>query len=176
MSLSATSTWFLNTFRDGDPTTSLGRLCHCLTALHGKKFSLISNLDLPPWELHRNFKPQRGRTCHYPMVFPHRLPSQELMNEALSRKLLLSSLSWLPRFWMLSQLRASTCQQALGTRCYLSKGNPFLMGWSALLWIACIWEEDTLFFQLAPALNLVWYVLEFQPYRELSRGKGKSGS
>ena len=44
-SLSATSTWLLNTSRDGDSTTFMGSLCHCLTALSEKKFSLIPNLN-----------------------------------------------------------------------------------------------------------------------------------
>ena len=44
LTLSATSTRFLNTFRDSDPTTSLGSLCHCSTTLLEKKFLLISNL------------------------------------------------------------------------------------------------------------------------------------
>ncbi|KAK4822563.1 hypothetical protein QYF61_016132 [Mycteria americana] len=39
--------------RDGDSTTSLGSLVQCLTTLSVKKFSLISNLNLP-W---RNLKP-----------------------------------------------------------------------------------------------------------------------
>ena len=46
-SLSATFTSFLNTSRDGDPTTSLGSLCQCLTTLSEKKCFLISNLKLP---------------------------------------------------------------------------------------------------------------------------------
>ncbi|KAK4810608.1 hypothetical protein QYF61_007345 [Mycteria americana] len=33
--------------RDGDSTTSLGSLFQCLTTLSVKKFSLISNLNLP---------------------------------------------------------------------------------------------------------------------------------
>jgi len=53
MALSATSTRLWNTSKDGDSTTSLGSLCHCLTALAEKKFSLISNLNLP-WH---NVKP-----------------------------------------------------------------------------------------------------------------------
>jgi len=44
-SLSATSTWLLHTSRNS--TTSLGSLCHCLTALSEKKYFLISNLNLP---------------------------------------------------------------------------------------------------------------------------------
>ena len=51
MSLSATSLQFLSTCRDGDPTTSLGSLCHCLTALLEKKFLLISNLTIPQCNL-----------------------------------------------------------------------------------------------------------------------------
>ena len=47
MSLSTTSRWFLNTFRDGDSTTYLGSLFQCLTTLSVKKFFLISNLNLP---------------------------------------------------------------------------------------------------------------------------------
>ncbi|KAK4824542.1 LOW QUALITY PROTEIN: hypothetical protein QYF61_016146, partial [Mycteria americana] len=46
MSRSATSTRFLNSFRDGDSTTSLGSLFQCLTTLSVKKFFLISNLNL----------------------------------------------------------------------------------------------------------------------------------
>jgi len=46
MSLSATSTWSWNTSRDGESTTSLGSLCHCLTTLYEKKCFLISNLKL----------------------------------------------------------------------------------------------------------------------------------
>ena len=44
MSLSATSTWFLNTPRDSDFTTLLGILFQCLTTLSEKKFFLISSL------------------------------------------------------------------------------------------------------------------------------------
>ena len=47
MSLSATSTRLLNTSRDGDSTTSLGSLCHCLPALPEKKLFPVSNLNLP---------------------------------------------------------------------------------------------------------------------------------
>jgi len=36
-SLSATSTWFLNTSRDSDSITCLGSLCHCPAALSEKK-------------------------------------------------------------------------------------------------------------------------------------------
>jgi len=45
MSLSATSLSFSNISRDGDPTTSLGSLCHCITPLPEEKFFLISNLQ-----------------------------------------------------------------------------------------------------------------------------------
>ena len=51
--LSATSTRFWNTSRDGYSTTSLGSLCHCSTTLPEKLFSIISNLNLP-W---RNLRP-----------------------------------------------------------------------------------------------------------------------
>ena len=47
MSLSTTSKCFLNTSRDGDSTTSLGSLGHCLSSL-SENFFLISNLN-PPW-------------------------------------------------------------------------------------------------------------------------------
>ena len=47
MSLSATSTWFLNTSRDGDSTTLLGSLFKCVTILSKNKFSQISNLNFP---------------------------------------------------------------------------------------------------------------------------------
>ena len=47
MILSATSPQFLNTSRDGDSPTSLGSLCHCLTALLEDKCVLIPNLNLP---------------------------------------------------------------------------------------------------------------------------------
>ena len=43
-SLSATSPRFWNTSRVGDPTTSLGSLCHCSTTLPENIFFLISNL------------------------------------------------------------------------------------------------------------------------------------
>jgi len=46
MSLSTASKQLLNTFRDGDSTTSLGSLCHCLTTLDEKKFFLIHNPNL----------------------------------------------------------------------------------------------------------------------------------
>ena len=47
MSLSATSPHFLNTSQESDSTTSLGSLCHCLTALSEEEFLLIPNLSLP---------------------------------------------------------------------------------------------------------------------------------
>ena len=47
ISQSATSTHFLNTYRDGDSTASLGSLFQCLTTLSVKKFFLISSLNLP---------------------------------------------------------------------------------------------------------------------------------
>ncbi|KAK4825477.1 LOW QUALITY PROTEIN: hypothetical protein QYF61_027632 [Mycteria americana] len=53
MFLNATPTHPLNTCMDGDSTTSLGSLFQCLTTLSVKKFSLISNLNLPQ----RNLKP-----------------------------------------------------------------------------------------------------------------------
>ena len=46
MSLHTTSPQFLNTSRDSDSSTSLYSLCHCITAFCGKKFFLISNLNL----------------------------------------------------------------------------------------------------------------------------------
>ncbi|KAK4830710.1 hypothetical protein QYF61_012970 [Mycteria americana] len=51
--LGTTSTYLLNTSRDGDSTTSLGSLFQCLITLSVKKFSLISSLNLP-W---RNLRP-----------------------------------------------------------------------------------------------------------------------
>ena len=53
MSRSATSTRFLNPSGDGDSPTALGSLVQCLTTLSGKKFFLMSNLNLP-W---RNWRP-----------------------------------------------------------------------------------------------------------------------
>ena len=47
MSWSTTSTYFLNTSREGDSTTSLGNLFQCLITLSVQKFFLISNLNLP---------------------------------------------------------------------------------------------------------------------------------
>ena len=47
MSLSITSTLSLNTFRDSDPTTSLGSLFQCSTNPSEKECFLISNLNLP---------------------------------------------------------------------------------------------------------------------------------
>ena len=41
----ATSPCFLHTSRDGDSTTSLGSLCHCLTTPSEKKFCQISKLN-----------------------------------------------------------------------------------------------------------------------------------
>ena len=38
MSSSAPCPWFLNTSRDGDSTTSLGRLCQCITTLPENNF------------------------------------------------------------------------------------------------------------------------------------------
>jgi len=46
ISLSAPSPWFLDTTRDGDSTTSLGSLCHCIITLLERKCSLIPNLKL----------------------------------------------------------------------------------------------------------------------------------
>jgi len=46
MLLTVTSSHFLNTSRDGDPTISLGSLCQCPTAFLDKLF-LLFNLDLP---------------------------------------------------------------------------------------------------------------------------------
>ena len=43
--LSAVSPCSLNTSSDGDPTTSLGSLCQCLTTHSDKKCFLISNLN-----------------------------------------------------------------------------------------------------------------------------------
>ena len=51
MSLSTTSKQFLNTSRDGNSTTSLGTLFQCLTTLSVKTFFLISNLNLPWFNL-----------------------------------------------------------------------------------------------------------------------------
>uniref|UniRef100_A0A8B9M5I0 Disco interacting protein 2 homolog C n=1 Tax=Accipiter nisus TaxID=211598 RepID=A0A8B9M5I0_9AVES len=51
-----TSIHLLNTFRDGDSTTSLGSLFQYLTTLLVKKFFLISNLNLP-WCNLRTFLP-----------------------------------------------------------------------------------------------------------------------
>jgi len=47
MALSTIAAWFLNSFRDGDPTTSLGNSFQCLTTLWEKKCFLVSNLNLP---------------------------------------------------------------------------------------------------------------------------------
>ena len=46
MSLSTPSALYLNICRDGDTTTSLGNLYHCITTLLEKKFSPVSNLNL----------------------------------------------------------------------------------------------------------------------------------
>ena len=54
MSLSTTYKQFLNTFRDGDSTTSLGSLFQCLTTFSVNKFFLMSNLNLP-WHNLRPF-------------------------------------------------------------------------------------------------------------------------
>jgi len=62
MFLSTTSRQFLNTSRDGDPTTSWGSLFQCLATLSAKKLFLISNLNLP-W---CNLRPgSPGRTNAY---------------------------------------------------------------------------------------------------------------
>lgn len=45
--LSTTSRYFLNAFRDNDSTTSLGNLFQCLTTLSTKINFLISNLNCP---------------------------------------------------------------------------------------------------------------------------------
>jgi len=47
MSLRATSPWFWNTSRDGDPTTPLGSLCQSLTILSEKNFFLNIQPELP---------------------------------------------------------------------------------------------------------------------------------
>jgi len=47
VSLSTTATWFSNTSRDGDSTTSLGGPIQCLTTLYVQKLLQISNLNLP---------------------------------------------------------------------------------------------------------------------------------
>ena len=51
MALSARSPWFLNTSREGDCATSLGSPFQCLTTLSEKKCFLISNLNLPWYNL-----------------------------------------------------------------------------------------------------------------------------
>ena len=55
MSLSTTSTLFLNTSRNSNSTTSLGSLFQCLITLYMKKFFLIPSLGLPWCNL----------TCHW---------------------------------------------------------------------------------------------------------------
>lgn len=47
MALCVTSRLFLNTSRDGDSTTSLGRWFHCPVTLSVKNFFLTSNLNFP---------------------------------------------------------------------------------------------------------------------------------
>lgn len=47
ISLSSTRTLYLNTSRDNDSTTPLGRLCQYLTTLSENEFFLISNLSCP---------------------------------------------------------------------------------------------------------------------------------
>jgi len=49
--LRAPSNLALNTAREGAATASLGNLGQGLTILMGKNFSLISNLNLPPFSL-----------------------------------------------------------------------------------------------------------------------------
>lgn len=56
MSLSATSTHFRDTFRDGDSTTPLGSPFQCLTVLPVKKFLLITHLN-PPAAISLSFSP-----------------------------------------------------------------------------------------------------------------------
>lgn len=72
-SLGATSPRLCSTSRDGDPTITLGSLCHCITALPKKKCALISNT----WE---------GVTCSTFGVFPH--------NQALGGALVIPIKSW----------------------------------------------------------------------------------
>jgi len=64
MSLSTTSKWFLNTFRDSDSTTSLGSLFQCLTTLSVKKLFLISNhilqMKLKRWAKKREWIGRRN--------------------------------------------------------------------------------------------------------------------
>ena len=52
ISLSATSTHFLDTSRDGDSTTSQGSLCQCITTLLRIISFLISNLRDANWGLY----------------------------------------------------------------------------------------------------------------------------
>jgi len=69
-SLSATSPQLLNTPRDGDCTTSLGSLCHCITTLPEKKCFLTPSVNLPWWEVMRSFplvilRGRANRTHHW---------------------------------------------------------------------------------------------------------------
>ena len=72
MSLSATSPRFLNTSRDSDSTTSLGSLCHCITALSEKKCSLIPNLK----KLERWRSALRGHATRHSMAQPSMMQSK----------------------------------------------------------------------------------------------------
>ena len=64
MSLCATFTQFLNGFRDIDSTTSLGSLCHCLTALAEKESNLKGRKAPQPATQGREGKQGNARkTC-----------------------------------------------------------------------------------------------------------------
>ena len=54
MTLSATSTCFLNTSRDGDSTTPLGSLCLCLTTVSEKNFFFPKIISM--WTLYFQFQ------------------------------------------------------------------------------------------------------------------------
>jgi len=109
MPLSATLTLFLKTFRNGEPTTSLGTPVQCLSRLSEKKFFILFNLNLPLYNLRpfllvlsllpgkRGWHPPsynlRSRTCREvspePLLFQAR---QSQFPQLLLARLMLQSL------------------------------------------------------------------------------------
>ena len=78
-SLSATSPRFLNTSRDSDSITSLGRLCHCSTTLSEKSCFLSSNLMEPPNGSNR-WAEQRVLKLNSCKLFSGKLAEHRLLN------------------------------------------------------------------------------------------------
>jgi len=126
MSLCSTTPWFLNTSRDGDPTTSLGSFFQCLTIHSEKKFFLISDLNMMVdgcSSIAAMWKCKFGdlESCRYSPSFPSHPLEEVLLTPTLNLQLniVLDSSRPKPRHWWHKMVTKQGGQHASPDECLL---------------------------------------------------------